>query len=150
MAKRLRKKIQGYDMDDLPLLGIQFSQKKEAIKELNNQCTQLRVPLEEALEVSGRVDDKGSRLLVLPHADVDVHLKHSRRVSVSLVDNAEDILRDNKLDDCIKTVTTTEIDEAQLQHLYELGDVSKEVIASLYTSKEIYAFSVDVKEAFRE
>ena len=76
------KKSSELSNEEMALLGIQHVNKKEAIKELDKQCKELRSPLESYLESSGKVTSTGSRLAILPYADVDVTLNiHAGKVT---------------------------------------------------------------------
>lgn len=143
-----KKKLQGYNLDDLPLVGIEFIQKKEAIAELDSQCKQLRIPLEAALKEKGRLDAKGSRLLVLPHSDVEVHLNHTRRISTVLKADALEVLKAEGLTECIKQVPV--VDDEKISQLYDMGKISKELLERLYEPKESFAFSAKLVNKFHE
>ena len=143
-----RKLASGYDLNDIPLIGIQYAQKKETIKELSTQCEQLRVPLEKYLTEHGKADAKGSKICVVSHADVDVVMMHTLRVSSSLVENAEEVLKAHGLESCIKTVTY--VDQEEIQKLHSLGELSNDVLAELYTVKESTAFSVTLKNTMKD
>lgn len=134
--------------EDLALRGIEYVNKKSAIKELEAQCKECRKPLEEALKVSGRTLDSGSRLLVLPHADMDVHLKQTLRVGKVLLPEAIDVLRENGLDECIEEVPY--VREDVLESMYNAGKVTTDVLKRIYQSKESFAFSVEVKERMKD
>lgn len=134
--------------EDLALRGIEYANKKSAIKELEAQCKECRKPLEEALKVSGRTLDSGSRLLVLPHADMDVHLKQTLRVGKVLLPEAIDVLRENGLDECIEEVPY--VREDVLESMYNAGKVTTDVLKRIYQSKESFAFSVEVKERMKD
>ena len=131
---------------DLALMGIQYDALKKQSKELDNKCKELRKPLESYLESAGKELSNGSRLVVLTHADLDVHLKHTLRTGKVLLPEAMDVLKANGLDECIEMVPT--IREDVIEHLYEIGKVSDEVITKLYAEKSTYAFSVDIKKHF--
>lgn len=134
--------------EDLALRGIEYVNKKSAIKELEAQCKECRKPLEEAIKVSGRTLDSGSRLLVLPHADMDVHLKQTLRVGKVLLPEAIDVLRENGLDECIEEVPY--VREDVLESMYNAGKVTTDVLKRIYQSKESFAFSVEVKERMKD
>lgn len=134
--------------EDLALRGIEYVNKKSAIKELEAQCKECRKPLEEAIKVSGRTLDSGSRLLVLPHADMDVHLKQTLRVGKVLLPEAIDVLRENGLDECIEEVPY--VREDVLESMYKAGKVTTDVLKRIYQSKESFAFSVEVKERMKD
>ena len=132
--------------EELALKGMEFYNKKLAIKELETQCKEIRGPLEEAAKTSGAETDKGSKILVLPLADKEVHLKETLRVGKILLPEAIDILKENGLEECIENVPT--IREDVLERMYDAGKVSEDVLKKIYSTKESYAFSVDVKDRF--
>lgn len=146
--KSKKKSFEELSNEELALRGIEYVNKKEAIKELEAQCKETRKPLEAAIESSGKVLDSGSKLLVLPHADVDVHLKKTLRVGKILLPEAMDIIRENGLEECIEEVPT--IREDVLERLYDEGKVTDEIISKIYAEKSTFAFSVEVKERFRD
>lgn len=134
--------------EDLALRGIEYVNKKSVIKELEAQCKECRKPLEEAIKASGRTLDSGSRLLVLPYADMDVHLKQTLRVGKVLLPEAIDVLRENGLDECIEEVPY--VREDVLESMYNAGKVTTDVLKRIYQSKESFAFSVEVKERMKD
>ena len=143
MAKRIKKALEELSNEQLALQGIDFFNKKAAIKELDNQCKEIRKPLEDAVMKSGRTLGNGSKVLVVPYADKDVHIKETLRVGKVLLPEAMDVLRENGLDECIEEVPT--IREDVLERLYEEGKVSDEVLQKIYAEKSSWAFSVDLK-----
>ena len=143
MAKRIKKALEELSNEQLALQGIDFVNKKQAMKELDAQCKEIRKPLEDAVMKSGRTLGSGSKVLVVPYADKDVHLKETLRVGKVLLPEAMDVLRENGLDECIEEVPT--IREDVLERLYEEGKVSDEVLQKIYAEKSSWAFSVDLK-----
>lgn len=143
MAKRIKKSLEGLSNEQLALQGIDFVNKKQAIKELDAQCTEIRKPLEDAVMHLGRTLSSGSKILVVPYADKDVHIKETLRVGKVLLPEAMDVLRENGLERCIEEVPT--IREDVLERLYEEGKVSDEVLQKIYAEKSSWAFSVDLK-----
>lgn len=143
MAKRIKKALEELSNEQLALQGIDFVNKKRAMKELDAQCKEIRKPLENAVMKSGRTLDSGSKVLVVPYADKDVHIKETLRVGKVLLPEAMDVLRENGLDECIEEVPT--IREDVLERLYEEGKVSDEVLQKIYAEKSSWAFSVDLK-----
>lgn len=143
MAKRIKKALEKLSNEQLALQGIDFVNKKQAIKELDAQCKEIRKPLEKVVMESGHTLDSGSKVLVLPYADKDVHIKETLRVGKVLLPEAMDVLRKNGLDECIENVPT--IREDVLERLYEEGKVSDEVLQQTYAEKSSWAFSVDLK-----
>lgn len=132
------------DNEQLALQGLEFYNKKAAIKELEGQCKVIRQPLEAAVMTSGRETAKGSKVLVIPFADKDVYLKGTLRVGKVLLPEAMDVLKENGLEECIENVPT--IREDVLERLYDAGKVSDEILKKVYAEKSSYAFSVDVKD----
>lgn len=144
--KAKKKSFDELSNEELALKGIEYVNKKEAIKELDSQCKETRKPLEAAIETSGKVLDSGSKLLVLPHADVDVHLKKTLRVGKVLLPEAMDILRESGLEEAIEEVP--QIREDVLERMYHEGKITDELLAKIYEEKSTYAFSVEIKERF--
>lgn len=142
-ARRIKKALEELSNEQLALQGIDFVNKKQAMKELDAQCKEIRKPLEAAVMKSGRTLDSGSKVLVVPYADKDVHIKETLRVGKVLLPEAMDVLRENGLDECIEEVPT--IREDVLERLYEEGKVSDEVLQKIYAEKSSWAFSVDLK-----
>lgn len=139
-----KKSYEDLSNEELALKGIDYANKKTAIKELEAQCKECRKPLEAAIVSAGRITESGSRLLVLSHADVEVHLKQTLRVGKVLLPEAIDVLKENGLEECIEEVPT--IREDVIENLYNAGKISDEVLARIYKSKETYAFSVELKD----
>lgn len=141
---KAKKSATPLDNEQLALQGIEFYNKKAAIKELEGQCKTIRQPLEDAVMSGGRETDKGSKVLVIPFADKDVHLKETLRVGKILLPEAIDVLKENGLEECIENVPT--VREDVLERLYDAGKVSDDVLKKIYAEKSSYAFSVDVKD----
>lgn len=129
--------------EEIALRAIEYANKKEAIKELDAQCKECRKPLEAYVDTDGKTLESGSKLVVIPHADVDVYLKKTLRVSKVLLPEAIDVLRENGLEECIEQVPT--IREDVLESMYLAGKVSDEVLKAVYKEKSTYAFSVELK-----
>lgn len=143
------KKIKSsYSNEQIALLGIEYANKKDAIKELERQCKECRPPLEGYIDSEGKTLSSGSKLAVLPYTDVDVHLKKTLRVGKVLLPEAIDVLREYGLSDCIENVPT--IREDVLEQMYIDGKVTDEVLTKVYAEKSSYAFSVEIKERFTE
>lgn len=145
-----RKGANSLSSEEVALLGIQFDKNKSAIKELESNNKKIREPLEAYLQENGTVPDEesGHRVCIISHADVDVTLKYTHRVSQVLQPDAMDTLRKHKLDEAIETVEV--IREDVIERLYEEGKISDELLRSLYAPKESDAFSVSVKGKFNE
>lgn len=148
MPKKVTKTLDTLSNEQLALQGLDFANKKAAIKELDAQCKEIRKPLEQAVMSSGKETSSGSKLLILPYADKDVHLKETLRVGKVLLPEAMDVLKANGLEECIENVPT--IREDVLERLYEEGRVSDEILTKIYSEKSSYAFSVDIKPHFNE
>lgn len=143
MAKRIKKALEELSNEQLALQGIDFVNKKQAIKELDTQCKEIRKPLEAAVMKAGRTLGSGSKVLVVTYADKDVHIKETLRVGKILLPEAMDVIRENGLEECIEEVPT--IREDVLERLYEEGKVSDEILQKIYAEKSSWAFSVDLK-----
>lgn len=142
-AKTKKKTALELSNDEIALRGIEYFNKKEVIKELESQCKECRKPLESFIDSSGKTLESGSRLAVVSHADVDVYLKKTLRVSHALLPEAIDVLRENGLEECIEDVPV--IREDVLERLVTAGKVPDEVLSRVYTHKDSYAFSVELK-----
>lgn len=129
--------------EEIALRGIEYANKKAAIKELEAQCKECRKPLEAYIDCEGRVLESGSKLAVLTHADVDVHLKKTLRTGKQLLPEAIDVLRENGFDECIEEIPT--VREDVVERLYFEGKISDELLKALYQDKPSYAFSVEIK-----
>lgn len=143
-TKKLRRKsFEELSNEEIALHGIEYANKKDAIKELESQCKECRKPLEAYVDSEGRVLPNGSKLAVLTHADVDIHLKKTLRVNKLLLPEAIDVLRENGLDECIEEIPT--VREDVIERLYLEGKISDELLKTIYQSKSTYAFSVEIK-----
>lgn len=138
-----RKSAEFLSNEELALRGIEYYNKKEAIKELEAQCKSCRKPLEEYIDSEGKTLESGSKLAVLSHADVDVHLKKTLRVGKQLLPEAIEVLRENGLDECIEEVPM--VREDIVERFYSEGKISDELLTKIYQEKSTYAFSVDLK-----
>ena len=123
--------------------GIEYANKKDVIKELEAQCKEYRKPLEAYIDSEGRVLESGSKLAVLTHADVEVHLKKTLRVGKQLLPEAIDVLRENGLDECIEEIPI--VREDVIERLYSEGKISDGLLKTIYQDKSTYAFSVGIK-----
>ena len=141
--KPKKKSFEELSNEELALRGIEYANKKDAIKELEAQCKECRKPLEAYVDSEGRVLESGSKLAVLTHADVDVHLKKTLRVGKQLLPEAIDVLRAYKLDECIEEVPI--VREDVIERLYSEGKIPDEVLRKVYQDKSTYAFSVEIK-----
>ena len=142
-AVRKKKSFEELSNEEIALRGIEYANKKDAIKELEAQCKECRKPLEAYIDSEGRVLESGSKLAVLTHADVDVHLKKTLRVGKQLLPEAIDILRENGFDECIEEIPT--VREDVIERLYSEGKISDDFLKSIYQDKSTYAFSVEIK-----
>lgn len=138
-----KKSFEDLSNEDIALRGIDYFNKKDAIKELEAQCKVCRKPLEAYIDSSGKVLESGSKLAVVSHADVDVYLKKTLRVGKQLLPEAIDILRAYKLDECIEEIPT--VREDVVERLYSEGKISDELLKKIYQDKSTYAFSVELK-----
>ena len=143
-AKRIKKKsFEELSNEEIALRGIEYANKKDAIKELEAQCKECRKPLEAYIDSEGRVLEGGSKLAVLTHADVEVHLKKTLRVGKQLLPEAIDVLRENGLDECIEEIPI--VREDVIERLYSEGKISDGLLKTIYQDKSTYAFSVGIK-----
>lgn len=142
-AVKRRKSFEELSNEEIALRGIEYANKKDAIKELEAQCKECRKPLEEYVDSDGRVLESGSKLAVISHADVDVYLKKTLRVGKQLLPEAIEVLRENGFEECIEEVPT--VREDVVERLYSEGKISDEVLTKIYQEKSTYAFSVELK-----
>ena len=143
-AKRIKKKsFEELSNEEIALRGIEYANKKDVIKELEAQCKEYRKPLEAYIDSEGRVLESGSKLAVLTHADVEVHLKKTLRVGKQLLPEAIDVLRENGLDECIEEIPI--VREDVIERLYSEGKISDGLLKTIYQDKSTYAFSVEIK-----
>lgn len=142
-VKTRKKSFEDLSNEEIALRGIEYVSKKDAIKELEAQCKECRKPLEAYIDSDGRVLESGSKLAVLTHADVDIHLKKTLRVGKQLLPEAIDVLRENGLEECIETIPT--VREDVIERLYSEGKISDELLTKIYQEKSSYAFSVELK-----
>lgn len=141
------KKIKSYgdlSNEDIALKGIEYVNKKDAQKELEKQCKEIRKPLEAFLAENGKTLNSGSVLAVISHADVDVHLKKTLRASSVLLPEAFDVLKECGAEEAIENVPT--IREDVIERLYNEGKLKKEDLDRIYEIKKSYAFSVELKD----
>lgn len=143
VRKPKKKSFEELSNEEIALRGIEYANKKDAIKELEAQCKECRKPLEAYIDSEGRVLESGSKLAVIPHADVDVHLKKTLRVGKQLLPEAIDVLRENGFDECIEEIPT--VREDVIERLYSEGKISDELLKTIYQGKSTYAFSVEIK-----
>lgn len=145
MARR-RKKADFSELsnEQIALKGIDYANKKDATKELDKQCKELRKPLEEYLAANGKELASGSILAVVSHADVDVHLKKTLRVSKVLLPEAFDVITECGCSECIENVPT--IREDVLERLIGEGKINEENLKKIYGLTKSYAFSVELKD----
>ena len=148
MAKLKRPSPTELSNEQVGLLGIEYANKKEAIKTLESQCKECRKPLESFIETSGRTLESGSKLAVISVSDVDVHLKKTLRVGKVLLPEALDVIVANGLTECVEDVPT--IREDVLEQMYLEGKVTDEVLKKIYAEKSSYSFSVEIKERFKD
>lgn len=149
MAKKMLKKaLSDLSNEQLALNGIDFFNKKAAIKELDAQCKEIRVPLEQAVMNTGKTTESGSKILVLPYADKEVHIKETLRVGKVLLPEAIDVLKKHGFKECVENVPT--VREDVIERLYEQGTLPLDVLKQVYAEKPSFAFSVEVKNKFNE
>ena len=123
------------------LQGIRYCDLKGNIKRFEDEVKKLRAPLERFLEDHGE-----NNKVCVSHADVDVILKHTVRVSKVLKDDAIDVLRSKGLSSCIRTIEI--VDEGAIEGLYAAGKLTDSDIKEIYDAKVSKAFSVEVKNQY--
>lgn len=132
--------------EDVALLGIDYVNMKDRIKELDNHCKDLRPVLEGYLAEAGRELESGSILAVVNHADVDVHITKTLRTGKVLLPEAMEVLKENGLEECIEQVEV--IREDVLERLYDEGKVSDDVLMKIYKETSNFAFGVKLKKHY--
>lgn len=146
MPAKKSKSFEELSNDDIALRGIEYANKKDAIKELEKQCKECRVPLEGYIDANGKKLINGSLYAVVSHADVDVHLKKTLRTGKVLLPEAIEVLRANGLDECIENVPT--VREDRIEYFYEKGKITDELLSKIYKDKSTYAFSVELTDRY--
>ena len=129
--------------EELAVKALHYVKLKDDEKTLKSEMTEARTDLEIAVSTDGRVLPNGSKLLVIPYAGQDVHIEHQLRVGKVLLADAFDVLKANKLEECIENIPT--IREDRLKLMYENGQIPDDVMKQIYGPKETWAFSVKVK-----
>lgn len=129
--------------EEIALKGLHYVKLKKDIKVLESEVKKTRTPLEDYLLKNGKVLPNGSTASVITHAGMDIILKNTLRVGKVLLPEAIEVLKAEGLSGCIQNVEI--IREDVLEHLYETGKVSAEVLIKVYQETRGYAFSVDSK-----
>ena len=134
----------------IELIALNFDQNKKTIKRLEDENKKLRVPLETYLAEHGSVpnEESGHRVCVLTHADAEITLKYTHKVSAVLQPDAIDILKKKGLSEAVETIEV--VREDVIERLYTEGKISDAVMRRLYVNKESDAFSVSVKNKFMD
>ena len=130
------------------LNAIQFSKNKDTIKTLETANKKLREPLEAYLTENGSIpnEESGHKVCVLNHADKEIVLKYTHRVSAVLQPDAIDILRRKGITEPIETIEV--VREDVISRLYDEGKISDKLLKELYAQKPSDAFSVTIKDKF--
>ena len=133
----------------IELLAIKFDRNKKTIKSLEEENKALRVPLEEHLSNRGEVlEGSGHRVCLLEHAGAQITLKYTHKVTAVLQPDAIDILKKHGHKEAIELVET--VREDVIERLYQEGKITDAEMKELYVSKASDAFSVTVKDKFKE
>lgn len=130
------------DEEAIALQGIRYCDLKGNVKRFEGEIKKLRGPLEQYLDEH----KKDGCTVCVSHADVDVVLKHTARVSKVLKDDAIETLRARGLSSCIKTIEV--VDESAIEDLYAAGRLSDSDIKEIYDAKISRAFSVEVRNQY--
>lgn len=131
------------DEEAIALQGIRYCDLKGNVKRFEGEIKKLRGPLEQYLEEH----KGGGNTVCVSHADVDVVLKHTARVSTKVLkDDAIETLRARGLTSCIKTIEV--VDESAIEDLYAAGRLSDSDIKEIYDAKISKAFSVEVRNQY--
>ena len=143
-----KKQVKSLNAETAALTAIQFAKNKDAIKSLETANKKLREPLEEYLTENGSVpnEEAGHKVCVLTHADQEVVLKYTHRVSAVLQPDAIDILKREGITEPVETIEV--VREDVIQRLYDEGRISDELLKELYAQKSSDAFSVTLKDKF--
>ena len=143
-----KKQSKSLTAETAALTAIQFAKNKDAIKSLEATNKKLREPLEDYLTENGSVpnEEAGHRVCVLYHADQEVVLKYTHRVSAVLQPDAIDILKREGITEPVETIEV--VREDVIQRLYDEGRISDELLKELYAQKSSDAFSVTLKDKF--
>lgn len=134
--------------EELPLYAVKYDANKKAIKDIEAENKKIRVPLEEYAKSNGVKQESGSIVAELTHADKTILLKETLRTSQVLTAEALDIIKKEKLTECIETVEI--IREDILEQMILNEQVPVETVKKIYALKESYAFSVDVTDRFKK
>lgn len=141
-----KKTTTSYSNEDIALLGIDYVDTKNRIKDLDKRCKDMRPAFESFLSEYGRETESGSVVAVVTHADTDVVFTNTLRTGKTLLPEAMDVLRENGLDECIETVEV--IREDVIERLYEEGKISSEVLQKIYRDTSSFAFGVKLKKHY--
>lgn len=143
-----KKQSNSLTAETAALTAIQFAKNKDSIKSLETANKKLREPLEEYLTENGSVpnEEAGHKVCVLTHADQEVVLKYTHRVSAVLQPDAIDILKREGITEPVETIEV--VREDVIQRLYYEGRISDELLKELYAQKSSDAFSVTLKKKF--
>lgn len=134
--------------EQIALAGINYVSLKDKEKELKEAQKKIRVPLEDFLNKNGRETASGSLVSEVSYADKVVTMTNTLRVSKILLPEAMDILKTSGLEDCIEYAPV--IREDVLEVKVQNGEISADILRSIYQLKESYAFSVSLKDKFNE
>lgn len=146
MPKKKTKSGGAYSNEDIALLGIDYVNTKEQIKELDKRCKDMRPAFEHFLSEFGRETETGSVVAVVTHADTDVVFTNTLRTGKTLLPEAMDVLKENGLEECIETVEV--IREDVLERLYEEGKLSDAILKQVYKDTSSFAFGVKLKKHY--
>jgi len=119
----------------LGFMAKRYMDLKKQIKLLNDGVSSLKKAITERVQAEGVKDEKGSF-----HASVDgLQVDYTARVSIRYVDEAEDILMALGV---WEKATSQVIDDAKIEALHELGEISDADLGRLLTKETSYALYV--------
>lgn len=130
--------------EDINLLVNEYKNAKEFAEKLSARVDELKKELVRIVKERGRADDKGH--LWLPAGDCQI--KHERRVSRNLDHRAaEHWAREEGLWDEVKEVVEVLSEDALLKHFWENPN-KEDILESLYTNRETWAFKIVAKKSY--
>lgn len=129
----------------------QYLSLKDEVDLLSKRQTELKKRLSEAVDSSGKMNDRGHKVLeVSDDIKGSVKLMRQRKVSKTLdISVAEDILTKRGIKDaCIKMIPM--LDESAIMAAFYEDRLTEEDIDAMFPEKVTYAFLVNVEDAKEE
>ena len=144
---KISQKNPQVSQEELPLYALKYDANKKVIKDIEAENKKTRIPLEEYAKKFGLVQESGSIVAELTHADKTILLKETIRASKVLTAQAADILKAGKFTDCFETIEI--IREDILEQMILNEQIPIEDVQRIYELKTSYAFSVDIEDRFK-